>query len=69
MLGLATREALPEVVDLQSSNGVAVRGKRIDRAILRQGDLVWIGDVCLRVDEIEDDDAPQPCWRARRASW
>jgi len=51
-------EALPEVVDLQSSNGVAVRGKRVDRAILRQGDLVWIGDVCLRVDAIEDGAPP-----------
>jgi len=41
--------------DTGSSNGVFVNGKRVERAHLRQGDVVGVGDVQLTV---LDDDTP-----------
>jgi predicted component of type VI protein secretion system len=36
------------IIDLQSKNGTAVNGRRVTEAVLREGDLVHIGDVVFR---------------------
>jgi pSer/pThr/pTyr-binding forkhead associated (FHA) protein len=38
------------VEDLESTNGTMVNGKRIDRTILKTGDVLTIGRVQLRVE-------------------
>ena len=38
-----------EVVDLESTNGTYVNGKRIDRATLRSGDTLGVGRVALTI--------------------
>ena len=38
-----------EVVDLESTNGTYVNGKRIDRATLRSGDMLGVGRVALTI--------------------
>lgn len=40
-----------EIVDLQSRNGTIVDGQRVDRAPLRPGSLVELGDTLLAVEE------------------
>lgn len=39
------------VEDLESTNGTAVNGKLVDRAVLKHGDQVTIGRVNLTVEE------------------
>ena len=41
-----------DVIDLESTNGTFVNGKRIDRARLRSGDLLRIGPVALKVERL-----------------
>ena len=43
-----------EVVDLQSTNGTYVNGKRVDRATLQDGDKLGVGRVELTVTRAED---------------
>jgi len=47
-----------ELVDLQSSNGTFVNGKRIERATLRTGDRVQIGRTLLLFTGPSDDESP-----------
>jgi two-component system, NtrC family, response regulator AtoC len=45
---LAPREYDYEITDLDSRNGLFVNGIRVRSALLRDGDVVQIGDVILR---------------------
>jgi pSer/pThr/pTyr-binding forkhead associated (FHA) protein len=38
-----------EVLDLDSTNGTYVNGQRVERAALRTGDVLGVGDVQFRV--------------------
>ena len=42
--------------DLESRNGVLVNGVRVQRTLLRAGDEVRLGPVCLRVEEVPAED-------------
>ena len=44
-----------DVIDLASTNGTFVNGKRIDRARLRSGDLLQVGRVALKVERLPAD--------------
>src|SRR5687768_9531361 len=49
-----------EVIDLKSSNGTFVNGKRIERAVLRQGDKVRFGGLEAKFRETkQDEDGPR----------
>jgi pSer/pThr/pTyr-binding forkhead associated (FHA) protein len=39
------------VEDLRSTNGILVNGERVDRAVLRSGDVLTIGRVELKVQQ------------------
>src|SRR5271154_4971074 len=39
-----------EVQDLGSSNGTFLNGHRIDRALVRPGDVVQVGGIAIRID-------------------
>lgn len=41
-----------DVIDLSSTNGTFVNGKRIDRARLRSGDLLQVGRLSLKVERL-----------------
>jgi pSer/pThr/pTyr-binding forkhead associated (FHA) protein len=41
-----------DVIDLASTNGTFVNGKRIERARLRSGDLLQVGRVALKVEKL-----------------
>lgn len=41
-----------EVQDLESTNGTFVNGKKIDRAELKDGDVLGVGRVRLRVEKV-----------------
>lgn len=43
------------VVDLNSKNGIAVNGERLERAVLKPGDQIQVGDTWCRVDFNDDD--------------
>jgi pSer/pThr/pTyr-binding forkhead associated (FHA) protein len=43
-----------EVVDLDSTNGTYVNGQRVSRGLLRNGDLLTVGDIAFRVERAED---------------
>src|SRR6186997_1355398 len=45
-----------EVVDLQSSNGTWINGKKVERATLRTGDRVQIGRTLLLYTDSSDSD-------------
>jgi two-component system NtrC family sensor kinase len=47
-----------EIVDLQSSNGTWVNGKRVERYQLRTGDRIQIGRSLLLFTGVNDDDLP-----------
>jgi len=42
--------------DLESRNGVLVNGVRVQRTLLRAGDEVRLGPVCLGVEEVPAED-------------
>jgi pSer/pThr/pTyr-binding forkhead associated (FHA) protein len=44
-----------EVVDLDSTNGTYVNGKRVDRSTLQIGDALGVGEVELIVSRAEPD--------------
>jgi pSer/pThr/pTyr-binding forkhead associated (FHA) protein len=44
-----------EVVDLSSTNGIYVNGKRVKRAALASGDMLRIGRVDLEVQKRDDE--------------
>jgi class 3 adenylate cyclase len=46
--------------DLDSHNGVFVNGKKVRNAPVGPGDLLYVGDVCLRLERDERDDADGP---------
>src|SRR5579872_5844361 len=39
-----------ELHDLQSSNGTFLNGRRVDKALVRPGDVVQVGGVAIRID-------------------
>jgi pSer/pThr/pTyr-binding forkhead associated (FHA) protein len=41
-----------EVLDLDSTNGTFVNGKKIDRAELKDGDVLGVGRVKLKVEKV-----------------
>lgn len=41
-----------DVIDLSSTNGTFVNGKRIERARLRSGDLLQVGRLALKVERV-----------------
>lgn len=41
-----------DVIDLASTNGTFVNGRRVDRARLRSGDLLQVGRLALKVEKI-----------------
>jgi len=44
------------VQDMESRNGTFLNGERIDKAVLSDGDVIWVGDVALRfVQEAEQN--------------
>jgi class 3 adenylate cyclase len=43
--------------DLDSHNGVFINGKKVRSAPIGPGDLLYVGDVCVRLER-DDDDAP-----------
>jgi two-component system, NtrC family, sensor kinase len=45
-----------EIVDLQSSNGTWLNGKRVERAMLRTGDRVQIGRTLMLFTGVSDDE-------------
>src|SRR5438094_7740432 len=47
-------EAL-EVVDLKSTNGTFVNDKRVDRAVVKNGDRLRVGRVELKVERQDND--------------
>ena len=47
-----------EVIDLQSSNGTWVNGKKVDRATLRTGDRLQIGRTLLLFTGVGDNESP-----------
>jgi pSer/pThr/pTyr-binding forkhead associated (FHA) protein len=51
---LSRRRGDTTILDDRSANGVFVNGERIDRAVLRHGDVVTLGRVTLRYVEILD---------------
>jgi pSer/pThr/pTyr-binding forkhead associated (FHA) protein len=44
-----------DVIDLASTNGTFVNGKRIERARLHSGDLLQVGRVALKVERLRRD--------------
>lgn len=44
-----------DVIDLSSTNGTFVNGKRVDRARVRSGDLLQIGRLALRVERVAEE--------------
>ena len=46
---LSASEPEVEVLDLKSTNGTFVNGQRVDRGVLKPGDLLTLGRVELRV--------------------
>lgn len=47
---LSLRDAQLQITDLDSRNGVVVRGERVRHAALHAGDVAWLGEVRLTVD-------------------
>lgn len=43
-----------DVIDLESTNGTFVNGKRIERARVRSGDLLQIGRLALKVERLAE---------------
>ncbi len=43
-----------DVIDLESTNGTYVNGKRVDRARVRSGDMLQIGRVALKVERVAE---------------
>jgi pSer/pThr/pTyr-binding forkhead associated (FHA) protein len=41
-----------DVIDLSSTNGTFVNGKRIERARMRSGDLLQVGRLALKVERV-----------------
>ena len=48
---LTAHDATVDVVDLKSTNGTFVNGKRIDKATLAAGDLLRVGRVELQIQK------------------
>jgi pSer/pThr/pTyr-binding forkhead associated (FHA) protein len=44
-----------DVIDLASTNGTFVNGKRVERARMRSGDLLQVGRVALKVSRVAND--------------
>lgn len=44
-----------DVIDLSSTNGTFVNGKRIERARLRSGDLLQVGRLALKVERVANE--------------
>ena len=57
-----------EVIDLDSTNGTFVNGKRVGRARLTEGDRLRVGRVELTIERTDDDDQPQKSPRPQSAS-
>ena len=49
----ATHDAL-EVVDLASTNGTFVNGRRVERALIKNGDRLRVGRIELKVERRKD---------------
>ncbi|MCP4868598.1 MAG: GGDEF domain-containing protein [Proteobacteria bacterium] len=59
-------EALVVLQDLQSTNGTLVNGEQVDRATLKHGDRIHIGDVLLRFEMLDQVDIDYRDGIARR---
>jgi DNA-binding NtrC family response regulator len=55
-----------EIEDLDSTNGVFVDGRSVQRALLRSGSVVRIGDWVAVVEEIADAASTLPSWTRER---
>ena len=44
-----------DVIDLSSTNGTFVNGKRIERARMRSGDLLQVGRLALKVKRVAQE--------------
>jgi pSer/pThr/pTyr-binding forkhead associated (FHA) protein len=48
-----------EVVDLDSTNGTYVNGRRVERASLRSGDMLGVGEVKFRISRGVPESSPE----------
>jgi pSer/pThr/pTyr-binding forkhead associated (FHA) protein len=55
---LADEDGSTVLLDDRSRNGVLLNGERVGRAVLRDGDLVHLGEVAMRYVEVPEDAAP-----------
>jgi len=46
------------LLDDRSRNGVLVNGERVGRAVLRNGDVIHLGEVVARYVEVPEDAPP-----------
>ncbi len=44
------------VQDMESRNGTYLNGERVNKAVLSDGDVVWVGDVALRFLQVDAQD-------------
>lgn len=57
-----------EIEDLGSSNGTLLNGKKVERRMLRDGDVVQIGTTSLRYTERQEAEPPKPAVPATPSS-
>lgn len=57
---IARQDGETVLLDDRSRHGVLVNGERVDRAVLRSGDVIEIGAVPLRYIEVSPDAQPDP---------
>jgi len=52
---LEVTESRIDVIDLDSTNGTFVNGKRVDRGRIQSGDLLQVGRLSLAVQKVEGE--------------
>jgi pSer/pThr/pTyr-binding forkhead associated (FHA) protein len=55
---LSEEEGGTVLLDDRSRNGVLVNGERVGRAVLRNGDVIHLGEVTMRYVEVTEDAPP-----------